>query len=94
MLMTLENHKYYTGIMLDAFAILLCSKLCWHNWLKPTIHSTIHELTILRAQVMIIRNTYTIAYGNITRGRPWPLMAMQNQSLIYMHMHTDFQGYP
>ena len=21
--------------MLDAFAILLCSKLCWHNWLKP-----------------------------------------------------------
>ena len=25
---------YYAGIMLDAFAILLCSKLCWHNWLK------------------------------------------------------------
>ena len=39
MLMTLEklqNVTYYAGIMLDAFAILLCSKLCWHNWLKPT----------------------------------------------------------
>ena len=38
MLMTLEkpqNFTYYAGIMLDAFAILLCSKLCWHNWLKP-----------------------------------------------------------
>ena len=21
--------------MLDAFASLLCSKLCWHNWRKP-----------------------------------------------------------
>ena len=40
MLMTLEklqNVTYYAGIMLDAFAILLCSKLCWHNWLKPTL---------------------------------------------------------
>ena len=37
--MTLEKyalHKNFAGIMLDAFAILLCSKLCWHNWLKPT----------------------------------------------------------
>jgi len=22
--------------MLNAFANLLCSKLCWHNWHKPT----------------------------------------------------------
>ena len=41
MLMTLEksqNFTYYAGIMLDAFPILLCSKLCWHiyNWLKPS----------------------------------------------------------
>ena len=39
MLMILEksqNFTYYAGIMLDAIAILLCSKLCWHNWLKPT----------------------------------------------------------
>ena len=39
MLVTLEksqNFTYYAGIMLDAFAILLCSKLCWHNWLKPS----------------------------------------------------------
>ena len=31
-----KNFAYYAGIMLDAFAILLCSKLCWHNWLKST----------------------------------------------------------
>ena len=27
---------YYAGIMLNAFTSLLCSKLCWHNRLKPT----------------------------------------------------------
>ena len=32
-----KNFAYYAGIMLDAFAILLCSKLCWHNWLKLNI---------------------------------------------------------
>ena len=26
---------YYAGIMLNAFTTLLCSKLCWHNRLKP-----------------------------------------------------------
>ena len=47
MLMTLEklqNFTYYAGIMLDAFAILLCSKLCWHNWLKPNQLSFHHTL--------------------------------------------------
>ena len=29
-----EKCLYNAGIMLDAFAILLCSKLCWHNWLN------------------------------------------------------------
>ena len=32
---------YYAGIMLNAFAFLLCSKLCWHNRLKPSYD---HEL--------------------------------------------------
>ena len=27
---------YYAGITLNAFTTLLCSKLCWHNRLKPT----------------------------------------------------------
>ena len=27
---------YYAGILLDAFLYLLCSKLCWHNWLRPS----------------------------------------------------------
>ena len=27
--------NYYADIMLNAFAFLLCSKLCWHNRLKP-----------------------------------------------------------
>ena len=26
------------GIMLNTFATLLCSKLCWHNRLKPSYH--------------------------------------------------------
>ena len=46
MLMTLEksqNFTYYAGIMLDAFVVLLCSKLCWHNWLKPICSSYIEE---------------------------------------------------
>ena len=29
---------YYAGIMLNAFTTLLCSKLCWHNRLKPNMH--------------------------------------------------------
>ena len=37
MFITLEKSQNFTGIMLDAFATLLCSKLCWHNWLKPTV---------------------------------------------------------
>ena len=39
MLMTGKITKFYllyAGIMLDAFAVLLCSRLCWHNWLKPS----------------------------------------------------------
>ena len=28
--------SYYAGIMLNAFSDLLCSKLCWHNWLVPS----------------------------------------------------------
>ena len=32
-----KKFAYYADIMLDPFAILLCSKLCWHNWLKPTV---------------------------------------------------------
>ena len=31
-----QNYSYYAGIMLNAFSDLLCSKLCWHNWLVPT----------------------------------------------------------
>ena len=31
-----KNYSYYAGIMLNAFSDLLCSKLCWHNWLVPT----------------------------------------------------------
>ena len=35
---------YYAGIMLNAFIILLCSKLCWHNTnsLKPSISYSLH----------------------------------------------------
>ena len=32
----LANFAYYACIMLNAFAFLLYSKLCWHNRLKPS----------------------------------------------------------
>ena len=31
----LATFAYYAGIMLNAVAFLSCSKLCWHNRLKP-----------------------------------------------------------
>ena len=48
MLMILEksqNFTYYAGIMLDAIAILLCSKLCW---LKPTVPSNYNAENALK----------------------------------------------
>ena len=30
----MANFAYSAGIMLNAFALLLCLKLCWHNRLK------------------------------------------------------------
>ena len=35
LLITLTIFAYYAGIMLNALAKLICSKLCWHNRLKP-----------------------------------------------------------
>ena len=31
------NISYYAGIMLNAFIVILCSKLCWHNRLVPSV---------------------------------------------------------
>ena len=28
------HFAYYAGIMPDAFGCLLCSLLCWNNWLE------------------------------------------------------------
>ena len=43
LLIVLTIFAYYTGIMLNAFAFLLCSKLCWHNRLKPRADCSIRE---------------------------------------------------
>ena len=32
---------YYAGIMLNPVTFPLCSKLCWHNRLKPVGHYTV-----------------------------------------------------
>ena len=39
----------YAGIMhmLDAFAILLCSKSCWHNWLKRKLNDDNMDIDIV-----------------------------------------------
>ena len=44
LLITLAIFAYYDGIMLNALATLLCSKLCWHNRLKP-IRGEFHAST-------------------------------------------------
>ena len=31
----MRNISYYAGIMLNAFSVILCSNLCWHNRLVP-----------------------------------------------------------
>ena len=38
----LSIFAYYAGIMLNAFAFLLCSKLCWHNRLKLSLPMWFH----------------------------------------------------
>ena len=45
------NLTYYASIMLDAFSCLLCPKLCWHNWHKPThhIYSLLHTRSTYKA---------------------------------------------
>ena len=41
-----KNISYYAGIMLNAFSHLLCSKLCWYDWLVPThMHTYTHTYT-------------------------------------------------
>ena len=37
---------YYAGIMLNDFAFLLCSKLCWHNTFKPK-HRRVNYIAIM-----------------------------------------------
>ena len=54
---------YYAGIMLNAFTTLLCSKLCWHNRLKPIYHSTFKEqlwtsISLDNTENLIIGNIY------------------------------------
>ena len=39
-LIMLTTFAYYADIKLNAFATLLCSKLSWHNRLKPTDYAS------------------------------------------------------
>ena len=41
-----KNISYYAGIMLNAFSDLLCSKLCWHNRLVPSIYIILYTSTV------------------------------------------------
>ena len=34
-----KSISYYADIMLNAFSDLLCSKLCWYNWLVPSTYN-------------------------------------------------------
>ena len=61
-----QNLTYYADIMLDAFAILLCSKLCWHNWLNPTRMLASHSLIGYRSNSSIIFYTPSVSPRAIT----------------------------
>ena len=53
---------YYAGIMPDAFLYLLCSKLCWHNWLRPKLQTQVlvlGSLTMTRDSILPARELAT-----------------------------------
>ena len=54
-----ENISYYAGIMLNAFSDLLCSKLCWHNRLVPTL---VHRSIILLSTSPPPRTSYILPF--------------------------------
>ena len=50
----LPSTSYYAGIMLDAFRYLLCSKLCRHNWRKPSMllpNRSLSESILIRSYI-------------------------------------------
>ena len=58
-----KNISYYAGIMLDPFSDLLCSKLCWHNRLVPSVdmymcllnnYIVIHVLYVTAAYILLL----------------------------------------
>ena len=53
------NFDYYASIMLNAFATLLCLKLCWHNRFKST-----HSLTRFCMFKFILLATFPIYLCN------------------------------
>ena len=59
---SLNFSYYYAGVMLDAHASLLCSKLCRHNVDNPTFI----PLPIQKLSLIYIKNKA------ITRSSPWP----------------------
>ena len=51
------------GIVLNAFSDLLCSKLCWHNWLVPTQRQYVYKKEYGYALMVDWVSMYT--YGRV-----------------------------
>ena len=62
----LAMFAYYTGIMLIAFAFLLCLKLCWHNRFKPNTSTRRYLLFMFtRTLTILCHRKYSIDYVSI-----------------------------
>ena len=55
-----HNHPYFAGIMLDAFANLLCSNVCWHNWHTPNFSNAVNH-----SRLSINYCTYLCTYNTM-----------------------------
>ena len=60
----LKNFSYYACIMPNSFIYLLYSKLCWHNWLFPSMYVSMyvcmHACMYIRTYVCMYACMYTV----------------------------------
>ena len=75
----------YVGIMLDAFASLLCLKLCRHNWRKPTRICCLQEMQNVPSVTTInFSSTITRIVCNDTFGPPKKVDPLVHFHLKYL----------
>jgi len=93
-LINIGKWSFYAGIMLNALANLLCSKLCRHNWCKPsyktvfflrspTMFGAMHVL--LKYCTCTLKNKVCITHKNVLHDT-----ILVSSSTFLCAMHTLF----